>query len=218
MIMSCRELILERLKSAPWAEHTPSRNIISPKSSAAKGQIQTFVEKATAAGAQVEEVNNLAEVQTRIAQIVAEEKIEKIIVADEEITRQIDWQELQQQSGCLVQFSSELEGDAYRSFVLAAHLGITGCKYALAETGTVILEHSHANERLVSHAPNYYMCIVRKEQILRDRLVLAAVLETDQPKPAVWTLVTGVSRTADVAMQVVLGMHGPRQVTIFLID
>lgn len=216
--MSSRELILERLKSAPWAESTPSRNIISPESSAAKGQVQTFIEKATAAGAQVEVVNNLAEVQTRIGQIAAEAKIEKIIVADEEITRQIDWQELQEQSGCQIQISYQLKGDAYRSYVLAADLGITGCKYALAETGSVVLEHSHANERLVSHAPNHYMCIVRKEQILRDRLVLAAVLENDQPKPSAWTLVTGVSRTADVALQVVLGMHGPRQVTIFLID
>lgn len=216
--MSSRELILERLKSAPWAESTPSRNILSQDSSAAEGQVETFKEKATAAGAQVEEVKTLAEVQTRIIQIAKEAKIEKIIVADDEITRQLDWQEMQVQSGCQVQVSSQLSGDVYRSYVLAADLGITGCRYALAETGSVVLEHNHANERLVSHAPNHYMCIVRKEQILKDRLVLAAVLENDQHKPAAWTLVTGVSRTADVALQVVLGMHGPRQVTIFIID
>lgn len=218
MTMSSRELILERLKAAPWAEPTPSRNIISPEGSAAPGQIQTFIEKAAAAGAQVEEMQNLAEVQARIVQIAAEGKIEKIIVADEEITRQIAWQELQEQSGCQVQVASQLSGDAYRSYVLAADLGITGCKYALAETGSVFLEHSHASERLISHAPDHYICIVRKEQILKDRLVLAAALENDQPRPAAWTLVTGVSRTADVALQVVLGMHGPRQVTIFIIN
>lgn len=217
-MMSSRELILARLKSASWAESASSRIIIPLDSSAARGDIRTFMDMAASAGAQVEKVNGLAEVQARIAQIAAEAKIERIIAADEEITRQIDWQKLQEQSSCQVRFSSQLEGDAYRSYVLAADLGITGCKYALAETGSVILEHSHASQRLVSHAPNHYMCIVRKEQVLKDRLVLAAILENDLPRPAAWTMITGVSRTADVAMQVVLGMHGPRQVTVFVID
>jgi len=217
MIMSRREIILERLKSATWAKPA-SRSIMSPEDEAYQGEVQIFIEKAIAAGAQVEELGNIAEVQDRIGQIVAEAKIEKIIVADEAITRQIDWQKLQEQAGFLVEFSSELAGDAYRSYVLSADLGITGCQYALAETGSVVLEHSRASERLVSHAPDHYMCIVRKGQILKDRLVLAGLLQNYQSPPAAWTLITGVSRTADVAMQVVLGMHGPRRVTIFLID
>jgi len=69
--MSRREIILERLKSATWAKPA-SRSIMSPEDEAYQGEVQIFIEKAIAAGAQVEELGNIAEVQDRIGQIVAE--------------------------------------------------------------------------------------------------------------------------------------------------
>jgi len=59
-MMSSRELILARLKSASWAESASSRIIIPLDSSAARGDIRTFMDMAASAGAQVEKVNGLA--------------------------------------------------------------------------------------------------------------------------------------------------------------
>lgn len=215
--MSSREMILERLSCATWTEPLPSRDVISPASYKVPGDVQVFVSQATTAGAQVEEVGSIAEVQTRLIQIVQEEQLEKIVITDEGIIQGIDWEHLSQETDCKVQSAAQLSGNDYRSYVVEAGLGVTGCKYALAETGTVVLEHSHANERLVSHAPNHYVCIVERDQILKDRYDLAALFGSYPPSASAWTLVTGVSRTADVALQVVLGMHGPRQVTIFVV-
>lgn len=215
--MSSREMILERLASAAWPEKSKVRAPISCASQL-ETDIQKFINQAAAAGAVVEEVQNLDQVQTRLAELAAAAQLRKIIVSNDDTTDLIDWQLLAGQTGCEVKRSMELSGGDYRNYVLEADLGVTGCKYGLAETGTVVLEHSHANERLVSHAPNYYICIVKKTQILAHRSVLAQILDDSPPQAAAWTLVTGVSRTADVALQVVLGMHGPRQVTLFLID
>jgi L-lactate dehydrogenase complex protein LldG len=211
-----REMILERLKSATWTQPSPSRTVITTEKGAVAGEVQDFVSKATAAGAQVEEVSSLAEVQTRLMEILKEEQLQKVIINNDETVNQIDWQQLSAETTAEVKSTAQLSGN-YRSYVVEADLGVTGCRYALAETGTVVLEHSNDNERLVSHAPNYYICIVKKDQILKDRYVLAEIISSSPTTPTAWTLVTGVSRTADVALQVVLGMHGPRKVTIFVV-
>jgi L-lactate dehydrogenase complex protein LldG len=213
-----RNLILQRLKSAQWTEPSSSRAVIATEKSMIAGEVQAFVNQAAAAGAQVEKVKSLAEVQARLMAIVQEEQLKKIITNDEEIIREIDWEQLSRETQAEVISTAQLPDDEYRSYVVEADLGVTGCKYALAETGTVVLEHSHVNERLVSHAPNHYVCIVKEDQIIKDRYVLAGILSQGQSSPGAWTLVTGVSRTADVALQVVLGMHGPRKVTIFIVD
>ncbi|MDI9481150.1 MAG: LUD domain-containing protein [Syntrophomonadaceae bacterium] len=214
--MSSRAMILERLNSATWTKPSSSREVISTPASIVSGDVEMFVSKATAAGAQVEEVGSLDEVQNRLVQIVQEEQLQKIVITDEENLKEIDWEQLSQQTKSQVQSIAQLPGENYRSYVVEAGLGVTGCKYALAETGTVVLEHSHSNERLVSHAPDHYVCIVKRDQILKDRYVLASLFDSGLSSTA-WTLVTGVSRTADVALQVVLGMHGPRKVTIFVV-
>lgn len=213
--MKSRELILQRLRAARWA---PSAELtaVCPESQVMPGDPEVFAERATAAGAQVEKVDSLTEVQIRLAELIKEGSLQKIIVADEAAVTGIDWEQITVETGCEIQFSSGLSGDDYRHFAVSADLGITGCQYAISETGTVVLKHSHVNERLVSHAPNHYVCIVKREQILNNRFALAAAIEGDQS--AAWTMVTGVSRTADVALQVVLGMHGPRKVTIFIVD
>lgn len=215
--MSSREMILQRLRSAAWPEKSKARAPISC-SSQLEADIQKFISQAAAAGAVVEEMPGIDQVQTRLAQLIAANQLQKIVISSDETTDLIDWKLLAGQAGCEIKSSMELSGDDYRNYSLEADLGVTGCKYGLAETGTVVLEHSHANERLVSHAPNHYVCLVRKAQILAHRSVLAQVLDDSPPQTAAWTLVTGVSRTADVALQVVLGMHGPRLVTLFLID
>lgn len=212
------EIILNRLKSADWNQSLPSGAVVSMESGALKGEVEDFIKQAAAAGAQVEEVKSLAEVQNKLMEIAQEEQLQKIVTADEEIIREIDWEQLSRQTKAEVKSTAQLQGNDYRSYVVEADLGVTGCKYALAETGTVVLEHSYASERLVSHAPNHYVCIVKKDQILKDRYDLAVLLGSGPPSASAWTLVTGVSRTADVALQVVLGMHGPRKVTILVVD
>lgn len=215
--MNSREIILQRLRSAPWLRSTTSQAVISNSNHMAAGKAQTFINQARAAGASVEEASNLAAVQDRIAELINKANLKKIIISNDEVAGQIDWQQLAGQNQCTVRSPVSLSRDDYRRYVAEADLGITGCTYALAETGTLVLEHCHDNERLISHAPNHYVCIVEKEQILRNRFDLALALNGDLPKAAAYTLITGVSRTADVAMQVVLGMHGPRKVTIFIV-
>ena len=47
--------------------------------------------------------------------------------------------------------------------------------------------------------------------------MLAKIIEDNTKLPSAYTIITGVSRTADVALRVVLGMHGPKNVFILVV-
>ncbi|HZJ84538.1 MAG TPA: LUD domain-containing protein [Syntrophomonadaceae bacterium] len=210
--MSSRSLILENLRSS--APQTKSESIVAPFT-IGPGAVDLFEEKATAAGAKVLIVDGLPAAQDKIKEILAEVAGD-IIYSGDEFLKELQLKDIIDTSN---RTASEvhLENSAdYRKIVFAAAIGITSCHYAIAESGSVVIEHQHNNERLVSLAPETYICILREEQILENRYMMAQIIEEKAKLPSAFTLITGVSRTADVALQVVLGMHGPKNVYLIV--
>lgn len=214
--MSSREQILGRLKSASWVSECMPTAMIGPCAPQV-GDVDLFITRAQAASAQVERVSDLHAARELLVNYIKEQGITRVVGSDDSAIRGMELRELAGAEGFSFHSSAELKGSEYREYVLRAELGISGCSYGVAETGTIVITHDHSNERLVSHAPDHYVGFIFAEQILADRFSLTSILQTTSSPPAAWTLITGVSRTADVALQVILGMHGPRKVTIIVI-
>jgi L-lactate dehydrogenase complex protein LldG len=102
-----------------------------------------------------------------------------------------------------------------------AEIGVTGVDYALAETGSLVLLARPGQPRSVSLLPPIHIALIRPEQIIRgfDELfeLLRADFETTGVKSAV-TFITGPSRTADIELTLVVGVHGPQQLHAVLVD
>jgi len=102
-----------------------------------------------------------------------------------------------------------------------AEIGLTGVDYALAETGSLVLLARPGQPRSVSLLPPVHIALIRPEQIIRgfDELfeLLRADFEATGVKSAV-TFITGPSRTADIELTLVVGVHGPQQLHAVLID
>ena len=102
-----------------------------------------------------------------------------------------------------------------------AQIGVTGVDYALAETGSLVLLARAGQPRSVSLLPPVHIALIRPEQIIRgfDELfeLLRADFEATGVKSAV-TFITGPSRTADIELTLVVGVHGPQQLHAVLID
>lgn len=211
--MSSRNMILERLKAAG----TPGRSNrrIVPPVEIRPGDVEIFVEKATAAAAQVIRTK-AADVPQSIQDALTELGCKTLLLSDEEITKEFAVDEIAREMGIECQYVSELPGEEYRHRIFQTGAGMSGCDYALAASGSIVIKHDEDNQRLLSLAPDYYIGLVKVSQMLKDRFDLAWILEKE--RTAAVTLITGVSRTADVALQVVLGMHGPRKVYIILIE
>lgn len=102
-----------------------------------------------------------------------------------------------------------------------AQIGVTGVDYALAETGSLVLVARPGQPRSVSLLPPVHIALIRPEQIIRgfDELfdLLRADFEATGVKSAV-TFITGPSRTADIELKLVVGVHGPQQLHAVLLD
>ena len=104
-----------------------------------------------------------------------------------------------------------------------ADVGMTGTDYALAETGSLVILPRQGLSRLVSLVPPVHIALVRPEEVLESLhdLFLLRRLEFKQrggEMGSYLNFITGPSRTADIEMTIVQGVHGPRSVHMILVE
>src|SRR5262249_5272053 len=102
---------------------------------------------------------------------------------------------------------------AEREAVFAADVGITGVEAVIAETGTLVLATRPDQPRAASLLPPVPVAVAHKGQIVADLFDLFGTSEV----PACLTLITGPSKTGDVELQLVTGVHGPGEVCLVLV-
>jgi len=94
---------------------------------------------------------------------------------------------------------------------------VTASTVAIAETGTVVLQHVPGQgRRAPTLIPDYHLCVVRAADVVETvpeamaRLAGTASLAT--------TFFSGPSATADIEMTRIKGVHGPRFLDVILVE
>ena len=111
-----------------------------------------------------------------------------------------------------------------RQEFIDADMGITGANVAIAETGSLMIISNEGNARLVSTLPEVHVAILGIEKIvpgLDDAMAVLRLLSksaTGQPLTTYIPFITGPSRTADIELSLTIGVHGPKEVHIILLD
>jgi len=110
----------------------------------------------------------------------------------------------------------EVVVNADLEYLFASDVGITGAQYAIAETGTLILESDAERHRLTSLVPPVHICILEAGNIRQTLGEILEIVQSDLSRTV--TFITGASRTSDIELTLAIGVHGPRELHVVVID
>lgn len=96
---------------------------------------------------------------------------------------------------------------------------LTTCAVAMADSGTVALDHVEGQgRRALSLVPDRHVCVVRADQVVSDVPEGIARLAPGMREGRAVTWLSGGSATSDIELSRVEGVHGPRHLTVVLVE
>ena len=116
----------------------------------------------------------------------------------------------------LVNYDVSIETMKKRIFSIDA--SITETLGGIAETGSLILWPSRDEPRLMSLIPPIHLAVLQAEKIYNtfsEAIDEGRWAEKGMPTNAL--LISGPSKTADIEQTLVYGVHGPKQLVVFII-
>lgn len=109
--------------------------------------------------------------------------------------------------------------DSLRGHVSDIDVGLTYGDYGIADTGTVVLNCPEEELRLATMISDYHVCILPKSKLVNDSTDLDEQLNKFmQNTPNYTAFITGPSRTADIERVLTIGVHGPLELHVLLLE
>ncbi|HEX3031241.1 MAG TPA: lactate utilization protein [Bacillota bacterium] len=169
-----------------------------------------FKTNAEAIGAKVYRGSSLDEVRQQLGEILHSLKASKVAVARSSI---IDRLELDALSGedLTLNYGNNL------GLANAADVGISEVDFGISETGTLGLDSTDITKRLVSSLPLVHIALVREERLIRTFAESIALVNPSGGAGS-FTFVTGPSRTSDIERVLTIGVHGPEELHIIVVN
>jgi len=188
------------------------RRVMPPVGATVDEQLALFAKNAAELRADFKLVADLAAVQTELKALSDSENWKSVAAHDGELSRPVA-----ESLGLPVAF---VEQGIAKEDLGRCDVGITECDALVAQTGSVLVTSRSAGGRALSCLPPHHVVIARREQLVADLPAAFALLKQKYAAsfPSMISFITGPSRTGDIERILVLGAHGPRRLTIFVMD
>jgi L-lactate dehydrogenase complex protein LldG len=97
-------------------------------------------------------------------------------------------------------------------------VSVTPALAGIAETGTLMLASGPESPTTLNFLPDVHIAVLRTSQIVGPFEDAWARLRARGHMPRAVNLISGPSRTADIAQELIMGAHGPRRLHIVVVD
>ena len=167
---------------------------------------------------EIEFAENFSKISGRF--IYCADNVELTVQLEQLITAQSWTQVFCRELQLLPILEKPLKGILIREDLPEADVSITTCEALIARTGSILMSSAQESGRTVSVYAPVHICIAYTSQLvydIRDGLEMLSIKYKDRI-PSFITLATGPSRTADIEKTLVVGVHGPKDVYVFLVD
>jgi L-lactate dehydrogenase complex protein LldG len=109
--------------------------------------------------------------------------------------------------------------EGMREYLGGLDIGFTYAQWGIAETGTLVIDSRSEDLRLATMVSEVHVALVPASKIVPDAFALdEAIKEWFADAPNYLAFVTGASRTADIERVLALGVHGPLEMHVLILE
>jgi L-lactate utilization protein LutC len=108
-------------------------------------------------------------------------------------------------------------GEDSREAIAATEVGITSADYALADTGSLVI-FTESQSRLLSLLPPCHIAVIESSRIVASLDDVFRLRPMPGANSSAMVVITGPSRTADIEMRLVRGVHGPGEIHVIIVE
>lgn len=183
----------------------------------AKGEriklIKQFQDMAEAAACTVQTITDVATVPTAVSDFLRDNNLPaRIILPPNGWLDRLDWD------------SDKLLETRVGPANISDMVSVTPAFAGVAETGTLVTLSGSNHPTTLNFVPDYHVIVLRHSQIVGAYEEVWERLRKENKQgrgftmPRTINMITGPSRTADIALTIELGAHGPRSLHVILVD
>jgi L-lactate dehydrogenase complex protein LldG len=208
-VSSSKEKILKKIREAlsnpaplPFPKSEGSNSVFLPQPSELE---VLFAEEFTKLFGKFAFCIDETDAKNQIHNLIKQKKWKHVFCVEKEISKLL---ELEEESVINVALLSGCDA------------AITSCHYLVARTGAIVMSSAQQSGRTVSAYAPVHICIAYVNQLVYDtREALKGIKDKyGSSMPSFITFAAGPSRSTDMEKTLVVGVHGPKEVYLFLID
>lgn len=229
--MNARDAFLQRVRLAvvegnrrTGTPSLPQRGAVGYQGAGAD-PAERFRREFSAAGGFYQQLPDAEAAWKAVVRLLRDKQARKIVLERCPLLERLELARRLRQEGYQVAETLPGAGAALREEAFGADVGITGVRHLVAETGSLVMTTSPETPRGTSLLPPVHLALAEPRQILPDLFDLFDLFSPEScpdrpaaaPPPACLTVITGPSKTGDIELTLVTGVHGPGEVHVLLV-
>jgi L-lactate utilization protein LutC len=222
--MTSRESFLSQVRQAVQTGNRAGQApALEPRGSvgyqgAGADPVASFCDQFQVMGGQIHLAADSLSAAHKVQEIVRDQRARRVLLGCGPVLDRLDLGNKLSDQGIEMVRISECREETCRDPFFAADVGISGVDYLIAETGTIVVRSRPPEPRSLSLLPPVHIAVAGRDQVLADLFDLFDRDLADERGilPSCITLITGPSKTGDIELRLVTGVHGPGEVHVIL--